>query len=230
MASRILVVDDEVQIVRVLRGYLERAGFVVLSAYDGPEALRLARQEHPDLIVLDLMLPGMDGADVCRALRRESDVPIIMLTARDEEVDRVVGLELGADDYVVKPFSMRELLARIKTVLRRAQSPPSVPDQRLQIGHLRLESDRHQAFWKNQLLTLSAQEFDLLHTFLRHPGQVLSREQLLEQVWGYEVACDTRTVDSAMKRLRAKLRSIEPAASEIVSTVRGVGYRLDHEG
>jgi len=230
MSTRILVVDDEPSIVDVLRYNLEKAHYRVDVARDGPQALETAKSREPDLIVLDLMLPGLDGLEVCRQLRKESDVPIIMLTARDEEVDRVVGLELGADDYVVKPFSMRELLARIKTVLRRAQSPPSVPDQRLQMGHLRLESDRHQAFWKNQLLTLSAQEFDLLHTFLRHPGQVLSREQLLEQVWGYEVACDTRTVDSAMKRLRAKLRSIEPAASEIVSTVRGVGYRLDHEG
>lgn len=228
MSTRILVVDDEPSIIDVLRYNLEKAHYQVFVAYDGEQALDIAHNREPDLIVLDLMLPGLDGLEVCRQLWKKSEIPIIMLTARDEEVDRVVGLELGADDYVVKPFSMRELLARIKTVLRRVQSPASTPDQRLQLGNLRLDPDQHLASWKDHQLALSAQEFDLLHTFLRHPGQVLSRDQLLAQVWGYDDPGDTRTVDSALKRLRAKLRAVDPAAAEGLITVRGVGYKLDH--
>jgi len=176
--------------------------------------------------VLDLMLPRLDGLEVCRALRRERDVPIIMLTARDEEVDRVVGLELGADDYVIKPFSVRELMARIKNVLRRvAPRPDQSASAAIHAGALTVDPARHEAHCAGAALDLTALEFDLLHTLALHAGQVLSREQLLEQVWGYDYYGDLRVVDAAVKRLRAKLRVAAPQA-EIITTVRGVGYKL----
>jgi two-component system response regulator VicR len=224
--SKILVVDDEPSIVDVLVYNLEHANYKVFIARDGEEALAMAQREQPDLIVLDLMLPRLDGLEVCRALRRERDVPIIMLTARDAEVDRVVGLELGADDYVVKPFSVRELMARVKNVLRRAAPRPAktVPDV-IQTGALTVDVARHEARWGNIELDLTAQEFDLLYTLARHASRVLSREQLLEQVWGYDYYGDLRVVDAAVKRLRAKLRHAAPEA-QIIATVRGVGYKL----
>ena len=229
MSATILVVDDEPAIVDVLAYNLQKAHYRVLVARDGKSAIEIAQKERPDLIVLDLMLPEMDGLEVCRSLRREGDVPIIMLTARDEEVDRVVGLELGADDYVVKPFSVRELLARIKTVLRRVQTSPTEVPSALRVGGLTLKPDRHEALWHDDLLSLSTLEFDLLHALMRHPGQVLSREQLLSQVWGYEYHGDSRTVDTAVKRLRAKLRSVHQEAAGMLITVRGVGYKLSDE-
>ena len=226
MPARILVVDDEPPIVDVLAYNLKRYNYEVLVARDGEEALALARRELPDLIVLDLMLPRLDGLEVCRALRRERDVPIIMLTARDEEVDRVVGLELGADDYVIKPFSVRELMARIKNVLRRvAPRPDQSASAAIHAGALTVDPARHEAHWAGAALDLTALEFDLLHTLALHAGQVLSREQLLEQVWGYDYYGDLRVVDAAVKRLRAKLRVAAPQA-EIITTVRGVGYKL----
>ena len=226
MPVRILVVDDEPPIVDVLVYNLERANYEVLVARDGEEALSKARQEQPDLIILDLMLPRMDGLEVCRALRRERDVPIIMLTARDSEVDRVVGLELGADDYVVKPFSVRELMARVGSVLRRAAPREAAADSDLvQVGGLTVDGARHEAHWQGRDLPLTALEFDLLDTFARHAGQVLSREQLLTQVWGYDYLGDLRVVDAAIKRLRARLRQAAPA-DELIVTVRGVGYKL----
>jgi two-component system response regulator VicR len=223
---RILVVDDEPPIVDVLVYNLERANYDVLVARDGVEALSKAQQEQPDLIILDLMLPRMDGLEVCRALRRERDVPIIMLTARDSEVDRVVGLELGADDYVVKPFSVRELMARVGSVLRRAAPREAADDVDLvRVGDLTVDAARHEARWRGVDLPLTALEFDLLETFARHAGQVLSRDQLLTQVWGYDYLGDLRVVDAAIKRLRAKLRQAAPA-DELIITVRGVGYKL----
>jgi DNA-binding response OmpR family regulator len=224
--TTILIVDDEPAIIDVLRYNLERVHYDVLIAQDGESALELARRKRPDLIVLDLMLPGLDGLEVCRTLRQDDDIPIIMLTARDEEVDRVVGLELGADDYVVKPFSMRELMARIKSVLRRAQAAPSKPGQTLHLDALTLELDRYEAHWHEIYLNLSALEFELLATLMRHAGQVLTREQLLDQVWGYDYHGDTRTVDTAVKRLRGKLRAVDPAAADLLVTVRGVGYKI----
>jgi two-component system response regulator VicR len=223
---RILVVDDEPPIVDVLVYNLERANYEVLVARDGEEGLSKAQLEQPDLIILDLMLPRMDGLEVCRALRRERDVPIIMLTARDSEVDRVVGLELGADDYVVKPFSVRELMARVGSVLRRAAPREAADDSDLvRAGGLIVDAVRHEASWRGVDLLLTALEFDLLETFARHAGQVLSREQLLTQVWGYDYLGDLRVVDAAIKRLRAKLRRAAPA-DELIVTVRGVGYKL----
>lgn len=226
MSARILVVDDEPPIVEVLTYNLERANYQVLVARDGQEALDLARREQPDLIILDLMLPRLDGLEVCRALRRERDVPIIMLTARDAEVDRVVGLELGADDYVVKPFSVRELMARVKSVLRRtAPRPAETTPEVIRVGALAVDVSRYEARWGKAELDLTTQEFSLLHALARHAGRVLSREQLLEQVWGYDYYGDLRVVDAAVKRLRAKLRQAVPR-TEIIATVRGVGYKL----
>jgi two-component system alkaline phosphatase synthesis response regulator PhoP len=223
----ILIVDDEPSIIDALQYNLEKLHYHVLIAMDGERALQVARNGHPDLIVLDLMLPGMDGIEVCRQLRMDSEVPIIMLTARDEEVDRVVGLEIGADDYVVKPFSMRELIARIKSVLRRSTQPSQSASNPLRIGEFEIDIDRHEAYWMGKKLNLSKLEFDLLAFLMRHPGQALSREQLLEHVWGYDFHGDTRVVDTAVKRLRKKLQAVKPSASEMLITVRGLGYKLD---
>jgi two-component system response regulator VicR len=226
VSACILIVDDEPPIVDMLAYNLQRANYRVVIARDGQEALEQARLEQPDLIILDLMLPRLDGLEVCRALRRERDVPIIMLTARDSEVDRVVGLELGADDYVVKPFSVRELMARVRNVLRRAaQQPAEAAQQRVRAGALTVDAIRHEARWQETDLELTALEFELLHALACHAGQVLSREQLLQMVWGYDYYGDLRVVDAAVKRLRAKLRQVSHEA-QLVATVRGVGYKL----
>ncbi len=225
-APRILVVDDEQAVLDLLVYNLGKSHYEVLAAVDGRQALELARQSNPDLILLDLMLPEIDGLDVCRELRRTSKVPIIMVTARGEEVDRVVGLELGADDYVSKPFSVRELMARIKAVLRRTQPDEAETPQVLAgPGGLRLDLERREAAVGEVSLDLTRLEFDLLHTFLTNPERVLTREQLLEQVWGYDFAGDTRAVDSAIKRLRASLRAADPQADGI-EAVRGLGYKF----
>ena len=226
MSARILVVDDEPAIVDILVYNLERANYEVDVARDGNEALAKAHEEAPDLVILDLMLPHVDGLEVCRALRRERDVPIIMLTARDSEVDRVVGLELGADDYVVKPFSVRELMARVGSVLRRtALRQPEADTELVRAGRLTIDTGRHEARWLDVDLALTALEFDLLHCLARHAGQVLNREQLLAQVWGYDYYGDLRVVDAAIKRLRSKLRGVA-ADQQLITTVRGVGYKL----
>jgi DNA-binding response OmpR family regulator len=226
--SKILVVDDEQSIVDVLTYNLVKAGHQPVVAREGETALRLARAERPDLVILDLMLPGLDGLDVCRAIRQDGDLPIIILTAKDEEIDRVVGLELGADDYVVKPFSVRELMARVKSVLRRAQPRPAESAQALQVGDLRLDTARREASWRSTPFELTAIQFELLGVLLASPGRVFSREELLDQVWGYDYFGDTRTVDSAVKRLRARLREVAPEA-ELVVTVRDAGYKLNDE-
>ena len=229
MSARILVVDDETAVTDLLAYNLRKAGYETLLAADGREALRLARQSNPDLILLDLMLPEVDGLDVCRELRKTSEVPVIMLTARGEEIDRVVGLELGADDYICKPFSMRELLARIKAVLRRAQpdEPTGKPSTILRgKGSLWLDVESRVVTVGEANLALTRLEFDLLNMLLTNTGRVLTRERLLEQVWGYDFVGDTRAVDSAIKRLRAKLRGASIEADSI-EAVRGVGYRLN---
>ncbi len=229
MALKVLAVDDEKDIVELVRYHLEKEGFQCLVGADGPTALRLAREHRPDLLILDLMLPGLDGLEVCRQLRRDpatARLPIIMLTARAEEVDRVVGLEVGADDYVVKPFSPRELVARVRAVLRRVQEPAGPAVRR--IGDLEVDEGRHQAAVRGGSLELTAKEFGLLSALIRANGRVLSRERLLEQVWGYADASEieSRTVDVHIRRLREKLGS---EARRIV-TVKGVGYRFDTEG
>jgi DNA-binding response OmpR family regulator len=227
MAATILVVDDEPAVTDLLAYSLRKAHYAVLTAPDGAEALRLARQAQPDLILLDLMLPEVDGLEGCRELRKSSAVPIIMLTVRGEEVDRVVGLELGADDYVCKPFSIRELLARIKAVLRRT-TPSDEPegDKRLLCGPggLSLDVERRITQIDDLPVDLTRLEFDLLYLLLSNSGRVFTRERLLEQVWGYDYAGDTRAVDSAIKRLRCKLRAASPQA-DCIEAVRGVGYR-----
>ena len=228
MAQRILVVDDEPAVSDLLAYNLRKAHFEVLIAMDGQEALRLAREEKPDLILLDLMLPIVDGLDVCRELRKTSDVPIIMITARGEEIDRVVGLELGADDYVTKPFSVRELLARIKAVLRRTEADhEGRPSGSILHGPLNLQLDveARAVFLGDDPISLTRLEFDLLYHLLSNAGRVLTRERLLEKAWGYDFIGDTRAVDSAIKRLRAKLRT-EIDNADVIEAVRGVGYRL----
>lgn len=225
MQELILVVDDEPGVVRLARDYLEKHGFRVISAADGPTALAAARRERPDLIVLDLMLPGMDGREVCRALRRESDVPIIMLTALAEESDQVAGLELGADDYVAKPFSPRALVARVRATLRRAHGqlePPAV----IRAGRLEINTRHYGVLLDGQPLHLTPNEFKLLEALARHPGQTLTREQLLEALHGPAYANFDRSVDSHIKNLRRKLDS-EADSPSWIETVYGVGYRLN---
>ena len=225
VAPRILVVDDEQAVLDLLVYNLRKSHYEVLTAINGSQALELAGQAEPDLILLDLMLPEVDGLDVCRSLRHTSRVPIIMITARGEEVDRVVGLELGADDYICKPFSVRELMARIKAVLRRAK--PDVTETVPVLtgpGGLRMDMECHQVTLGDVPLDLTRLEFNLLHMLLLNTNRVLTRERLLEEVWGYDFPGDTRAVDSAIKRLRARLRSIDPQADHI-ETVRGLGYK-----
>jgi two-component system alkaline phosphatase synthesis response regulator PhoP len=224
MAQSILVVDDEARIVKLVRDYLERAGFRVLTARDGKTALQVARVERPDLIVLDLMLPGQDGLDVCRRLRQESGVPIIMLTARVEEADRIVGLELGADDYVTKPFSPRELVARVRATLRRANGQVG-PAAVIRAGDVELDTASLVATVAGQAVDLTATEFQLLATLARQPGRIFSREQLLEAIHGVAFDGYDRSVDSHIKNLRRKIEP-NPHQPGYIQTVYGVGYRF----
>jgi DNA-binding response OmpR family regulator len=224
MAQTILVVDDEARIVKLVRDYLERAGFDVLAAHDGEMALTLARLEQPDLIVLDLMLPGVDGLDVCRRLRQESGVPIIMLTARVEEADRVVGLELGADDYVTKPFSPRELVARVRATLRRANGQVG-PSSILRAGDVELDTASLTATVAGEPVDLTPTEFQVLATLVRQPGRIFSREQLLEAVHGVIFDGYDRSVDSHVKNIRRKIEP-DPRQPRYIQTVYGVGYRF----
>ena len=228
MSPRILIVDDEPSVVNLIAYNLRKAHYEVVTASNGREALDQAHQAAPDLILLDLMIPEIDGLDVCRELRKTSDIPIIMVTARGEETDRVIGLELGADDYICKPFSVRELLARVKAVLRRTQ-PDSTRDQETMILHgsggLLVDVDSRVASINGNTLQLTRLEFDLLHHLLLNAGRVLTREQLLAQAWGYDFVGNTRAVDSAIKRLRSKLRENSNDAS-MIESVRGIGYRF----
>ena len=227
MTHRILVVDDEPSVTDLLAYNLRKAHYDVSIAADGREALRLAGEFQPDLILLDLMIPEVDGLDVCRELRKSSNVPVIMITARGEEIDRVIGLELGADDYVTKPFSVRELMARIKAVLRRAENKTEEPSTIIPgAGGLRMDVERRAVTVAEIAIELTRLEFDLLHRLLINPGRVLTRERLLEQAWGYDYVGDTRAVDSAVKRLRAKLRAASPEA-DCIESVRGLGYRIN---
>ena len=227
MNELILVVDDEARIVKLARDYLERSGFRVLSAGDGLSALASARRDQPDLVVLDLMLPGMDGLDVCRTLRRESDVPIIMLTARVEEADRLVGLELGADDYISKPFSPRELVARVRTVLRRVQGNMRTPSL-LRAADLEIDLEGHRLQRAGAPVQLSRIEFSLLAILVQHPGQIFTRAQLLDRLHGVAFEGFERSIDAHIKNLRRKLEA-DPAQPRYVLTVYGIGYKFNDE-
>ena len=224
----ILVVEDEHNIASLLKLYLGNEGFSVAWVSDGAKALDEADRLHPALVILDLMLPGLDGLEICRLLRARSRVPVIMLTARDSEIDRIVGLELGADDYITKPFSPRELVARVKAVLRRTQeqTTPGEAEAALEVlslGTVVVDPARRMALAGDRAVELTAKEFDLLVFLIRNHGLVFSRDRLLERVWGYERPVDTRTVDSHIRSLRAKLGD----AAGIVKTLRGVGYKAE---
>ena len=228
--ERILVVEDEANIVNLVRAYLEREGFTVDTATDGRAALHHARTTRPHLIVLDLMLPGMDGLEVCRRLRQESDVYILMLTAKSEEADRIVGLELGADDYLAKPFSPRELVARVKAVLRRSRPVVgALPDSAsgiIDAPPLRIDLARRRVSKRGAPIDLTTLEFDLLRELVSRPGIVYSRAQLLQRVWGYDFLGDERVVDVHIGLLRKKIED-DPSEPELLKTVRGVGYKFD---
>ena len=225
MSKRILVVDDEKKIVEIVRAYLERDGFKVTVAYDGKAALDSARRFSPDLIVLDLMLPQISGWDVCRTLRRESNVPIIMLTARDETTDKIVGLELGADDYVTKPFGPKELISRVKAVLRRSEGN-MVSRNKLSVGDLEIDIDRRRVKRGDEAIELTQIEFDLLKTLAEQPGRVFSRMQLLDRVQGDAYEGYDRTIDSHIKNLRKKIEP-DPNHPRHIITVYGVGYKIE---
>jgi DNA-binding response OmpR family regulator len=236
MPEKILIVEDETALRETLAYTLAREGYEVRTAADGPGALSAAREQPPDLVLLDIMLPGMDGFEVCRRLRAETNVPILMLTAREAEIDRVVGLEMGADDYIVKPFHMRELVARIKAQLRRtrmvreeqaaAPGAEAAPQEPIRTGDLEIQIARGEALRAGKPLALKPKEYELLVYFARHRGQVLSREQILQKVWGWEYTGDSRTVDVHVRWLREKIEA-DPTRPQRLVTVRGAGYRFE---
>jgi two-component system, OmpR family, response regulator ResD len=222
--TTVLVVDDEPTIREIVAGYLDREGYRTLEAADGDRARELLEKDPPDLVVLDVMLPGVDGLELCRWIRSRSRLPVIMLTARGEESDRIVGLELGADDYITKPFSPRELAARVRTVLRRAE-PEAVTEERLSFGGLVIDSATREVTKNGAPLRLTAREFDLLWFVASHPRRVFSREQIMRRVWGYSSALDTGTVTVHVRRLREKVED-QPSHPRHLETVWGVGYRF----
>lgn len=235
MAELILVVDDEISLQETVAYNLRKQGYEVVTVGDGLAGLENARSLKPDLILLDLMLPGMDGFEVCRQLRRDSTIPVLMLTARDDEIDRVVGLEVGADDYLTKPFSMRELMARVKAMLRRVrmireEAEPQTTTQAassvMRFGDLVIDPIRREARLKEEPLQLKPREYDLLLYLAQHPGQVLSRDTLLDQIWGWQFTGASRTVDVHVRWLREKIEE-DPANPQHILTIRGAGYRFE---
>ncbi|HLR72663.1 MAG TPA: response regulator YycF [Pseudogracilibacillus sp.] len=229
MSLKVLVVDDEKPIADILKFNLEKEGYEVIVAHDGDDAIELAEKEDPDLILLDIMLPGKDGNEVCREVRKTKTMPIIMLTAKDDEIDKVLGLELGADDYVTKPFSNRELIARVKANLRRHQlvgeSPDKDEQKDIQISDLTIHPDAYSVSRNGEHIDLTHREFELFYYLARHLGQVRTREDLLETVWGYDYFGDVRTVDVTVRRLREKIEP-DPSNPQLIVTRRGVGYYL----
>ncbi|HEX6515860.1 MAG TPA: response regulator transcription factor [Nocardioidaceae bacterium] len=223
--TRVLVVEDEESYSDALAYMLRKEGFEVAVASTGPDALTEFDRAGADIVLLDLMLPGLPGTEVCRAIRQGSNVPVIMVTAKDSEVDKVVGLELGADDYVTKPYSPRELVARIRAVLRRGQEVEPVPST-LEVGPVRMDVERHVVTVHGEEARLPLKEFELLEMFLRNPGRVLTRGQLIDRVWGSDYVGDTKTLDVHVKRLRAKIEP-DPGSPTYLVTVRGLGYKLD---
>ncbi|HEX2158800.1 MAG TPA: response regulator transcription factor [Actinomycetes bacterium] len=225
---KVMVVDDEESLLEAIRYALSREGFEVVTASDGGEAVRDFEAERPDLVVLDLMLPTLNGWDVCRRIRATSQVPILMLTARDAEVDRVVGLEMGADDYVTKPFSLRELVARVRALLRRAGTAegPRPEASVLEAGGVRLDTERHEVSVRGSQVSLPLKEFELLEILMENRNRVLTRQTLIDRVWGYDYVGDTKTLDVHVKRLRARVEE-DRHEPKLIVTVRGVGYRFD---
>ena len=225
--TKVLVVDDEPSIVELIRFNLVREGFKVTAAYSGGGLLDRIRAERPDLVILDIMLPGEDGLTICREIRKESNLPIIMLTAKDSETDKVLGLELGADDYITKPFSPRELIARVRAVLRRSSGEESAETKKqvLKVRDLMLDSEKHLVTLNGRELDLPPKEFELLRILMENPGRVLTREYLLETIWGYEYIGETRTVDVHIRRLRQKIEP-DPSQPVYIETVHGFGYRI----
>jgi len=237
MADKILVVDDEISLQETLAYNLKKQGYDVQTTGEGTEALELAREMKPDLIILDVMLPGLDGFEICRILRKEMSTPVLMLTARDDEIDRVVGLEVGADDYMAKPFSMRELIARVKAMLRRVRlireevNQANAEDRKpkakiLEFGNLRIDMTRREITVDDNVVAFKPKEYELLTFFAQHQGQVLSREFILERVWGWDFIGDSRTVDVHVRWLREKIES-DPSNPRRIITVRGAGYRFE---
>ncbi|MBD8497871.1 response regulator YycF [Paenibacillus arenosi] len=233
MYGKILVVDDEQPIADILKFNLEKEGYEVVCAFDGNQAVELALSEKPDLILLDLMLPGKDGMDVCREVRQHRHMPIIMLTAKDTELDKVLGLELGADDYVTKPFSTRELLARVKAHLRRQKADPAAEaagvdeqdKQGIRLHELLIDTDMYLVYKNKKALDLTHREYELLYYLVKNNGKVMTREHLLQAVWGYEYFGDVRTVDVTIRRLREKIED-DPSKPEYIITRRGLGYMM----
>ena len=237
MAEKILVVDDEISLQETLAYNLKKQGYEVTTTGDGAEALDLAREIKPDVIILDVMLPGLDGFEICRILRREMSTPVLMLTARDDEIDRVVGLEVGADDYLAKPFSMRELIARVKALLRRVrlireevsqngEGAGKLKAEILEFDNLRIDMTRREITVDGEVVAFKPKEYELLTFFAKHQGQVLSREFILERVWGWDFIGDSRTVDVHVRWLREKIEK-DPANPRRIITVRGAGYRFE---
>jgi two-component system OmpR family response regulator len=225
----ILIVEDDKALAEVLKYSLVKEGYEASVVFDGPQALEIARKEQPDLVILDIMLPGMDGYEVCRILRNEMTMPIMMLTAKDEEIDKIVGIEIGADDYMTKPFSMRELLARVRAMFRRIELiglKLKTNEKVIVINGLRIEVDQRKVSAGGSPLVLNPKEFDLLVFLAKHKGIVFSREQLLDKVWGYDYAGDTRTVDVHVRWLRKKIE-VDPIKPRYLISVRGVGYKLE---
>jgi DNA-binding response OmpR family regulator len=224
--ATVLLVEDDVTLAETIKYNLEREGYTVLHAADGMLALEIARREQPDILVLDIMLPRLDGFSVCRMLRKESSIPVIMLTARQDEYDRIAGLEMGADDYLPKPFSMGELHARIRAILRRTDRSQGIDRDIMQLGRIKLDAGSRRIWRNNHEVQLSQKEFDLLACLMRNRGLALSRDVLLERVWGMDYVGDGRTVDVHVRWLREKIEA-DPSAPEYLQTVRGIGYRFD---
>ena len=224
--TRILIIEDEPSFVEALEFLLSKEGFTVEVASSGDQGLTLFERNGYDLVLLDLMLPGMSGVEVCKEIRKSSSVPIIMLTAKDDEIDKVIGLELGADDYVTKPYSARELVARIRAVLRRGAAIDAPTDGVLSVNQVTLDSERHQVRISGHVVPFPLKEFDLLEMLLRNAGRVLTRVQLIDRVWGSDYVGDTKTLDVHIKRIRAKIEQ-DPANPQIITTVRGLGYKYE---
>ncbi len=226
--KKVLLVDDEKTLVKALKFNLEKEGFLVEEAYNGEEALEKAFEVNPDIIILDLMLPGLDGFEVCREIRKKEEIPIIMLTAKGEDIDKVLGLELGADDYMTKPFNPRELVARMKAILRRSAAREEGLRKRIQIGELQIDLLQHRVIKGERDVDLTAKEFALLSFLASNAGRVYSREQLLEQIWGYNYYGDARTVDVHIRHLREKIEE-DPGNPRLILTVWGTGYKFREE-